>query len=151
MKNKSGSKIVNLFKKIFNVRAWADWDRMKRLTLSIFSSSKRLFIIDEATTKETFLQAQKRLHLSASQLLARQQGLSRLAYLMLVMAIGLLGYAFYQAIYGSIQAMVVSLVVMGIALVLAFRYHFWSFQIRQRKLGCSVREWFRVGILGEKL
>ena len=37
-----------------------------------------------------------------------------------------------------------------IALVLAFRYHFWYFQMKQHKLGCTFNEWYRQGLLGEK-
>jgi intracellular multiplication protein IcmV len=55
----------------------------------------------------------------------------------------------YQLFYGSYQAAIVSFIILWIALVLAFRYHFWYFQIKNRKLGCTVYEWYR-GLLGDK-
>jgi intracellular multiplication protein IcmV len=51
---------------------------------------------------------------------------------------------------GSIKAFIVSLVVTLIALILAYRYHFWYFQMKQRKLGCTFSEWYKQGLFGEK-
>ena len=69
---------------------------------------------------------------------------------MLLSACLIFVYAGYQFFYGSIKAFIVSLVVMLIALVLAFRYHFWYFQIKQRKLGCTFNEWYRRINRGER-
>ena len=120
------------------------------MTLGIKRALTLLFIPQSPTQTETFKAAVKRLGLSEQDLVIKQQGLMRLVVLMLVLALGLLGYTVYQGIYGSILGVVVSLVLTLIALVMAFRYHFWWFQIKHRKLGCSLREWFHRGVLGEK-
>ena len=70
--------------------------------------------------------------------------------MMVVLAVLILMYSVYLFIEGGHKGGIVALVVMFIALVLAFRYHFWYFQIKQRKLGCTIQEWFNHGLKGIK-
>lgn len=150
MKKRFGSRIGRVVTQIINVRFWFDWDRMKAFTIALKNGIKRMFVPQEAITSESFEAAKKRLNLTDTELLAKQKALFRLSLVMLVAAFLLLGYSGYQLFYGSTKAFIVSLVVMMISLVLAFRYHFWYFQIKHRKLGCTINEWYRQGILGEK-
>lgn len=150
MKKKSGSRIGKVFNQIINVRSWADWDRMKVFALYLGNGFMRLFVPQEATVTESFEDAMKRLNLNEADLLAKQKALYRLSIVMLVAASAILIYSGYQLFYGSFKATLISLVVLMIALVLAFRYHFWYFQIKNRKLGCTFDEWYKKVILGEK-
>ncbi|CEG55846.1 type IVB secretion system protein IcmV [Legionella fallonii] len=150
MKKKSGSRIGRVITRIINIRFWFDWDRMKAFTVALKNGIKRMFVPQQAVTSESFNAAKTRMHLSDAELLSKQNALFRLSILMLAVAILLLGYGGYQIFYGSLKAVIVSLVVTLIALVLAFRYHFWYFQIKHRKLGCTFNEWYRQGLLGEK-
>jgi intracellular multiplication protein IcmV len=61
---------------------------------------------------------------------------------MIVAALLLFAYMTYEIYFGYFLGALLSLVVAFLALALAFRYHFWFFQIKQRRLGCSVSEWF---------
>ncbi|HAT1819682.1 TPA: type IV secretion protein IcmV [Legionella pneumophila] len=150
MKKKSGSRIVRVFTRIINVRKWFDWDRMRSLTLYLVNGIKRLFIPQEPTHVESFDEAAKKLKLSEADLVIKQKALLRLSIIMVIAAFVIFIYTGYQFLYGSWKATIISLVVVMIALVLAFRYHFWYYQIKQRKLGCTVKEWYRQGLLGEK-
>ncbi len=150
MKKKEGTRIGRIFKSIINIRSWLDWDRLKAFTLYLTTGFKRLFVPQQNTGTESFEAAKSRLKLSDAELLIKQNALLRLSIVMLVFAVMVLGYVGYQFMYGSLKAGFISLVVTFIALVLAFRYHFWYYQIKHRKLGCTVKEWFRHGILGEK-
>lgn len=150
MKNYSGSRIGRLLTQIFNFRAWFDWDRLKSFTLYLLQGIKKLFVPQRPTESESFEAAQKRLNLTEQDLLKRQKGLLRVSIFMLLFAIFFFGYAIYHFIYLQLLGGILSLVVMTIALVLAFRYHFWYFQIKKRKLGCSIHEWFRQGLMGDK-
>lgn len=150
MKKRSESKIVKLLGRILNVKMWFDWDRMKWYTLYLLNGFKKLFVPEKDIETESFDEATNKLDINDASLLAKQNALFRLSILMLIVAFGILGYAGYQLFYGSFKAMLVSLVVTFIALTLAFRYHFWYFQIKSRKLGCTFDEWFRQGLLGEK-
>jgi len=147
---KKKSRVVKVASRIINVRKWADWDRMKSFTVYLGSGFKRMFVPDKGTANESFKEAMSRLKLNDADLLVKQKALFRLSVLMVIVASLIFGYAGYQLFYGSIKAFLISLVVMSISLVLAFRYHFWYFQIKRRKLGCTLDEWYRQGILGEK-
>lgn len=147
---KSRSRTVRILKSIFKIRQWVDWERMKGFTRYLVVGFKRFFIPQPAARAESFKVAKARFNLSEAELLARQKGLLRLSILMILMAIGLLAYCIYHLFLTNFLASFLSFVVMLIALVLAFRYHFWYFQIKEQKLGCTIQEWFREGVMGEK-
>ncbi len=150
MKKKSDSKILKLISNIFNVRYWFDWERVKSFSLYIYEGIKQLFVPQQANKAESFDDAVHKLNLNDANLLAKQKALFRLSILMVIIAGLIFSYAGYQLFYGSFKAVIVSLVVSLIALTLAFRYHFWYYQIKNQKLGCTFNEWFRQGLLGEK-
>ena len=150
MKKQQGSRIVNVFTRIFNVRSWVDFDRTKSFTLYLVNGFKKMFVPQKNDSGETFEEAVSRLNISEKELQDRKSALYRLSLLMSAAAILIFGYAIYHVFYGSYRAVIISLVVMLIALALAFRYHFWYFQIKERKLGCTMQEWYRKGLLGDK-
>lgn len=143
MKNKSRSRTGSIIRSVFNLRLWTDWDRMRTFTLYLLRGIKKFFVPETTTDVETFDEAQKRLNLSEADLISRRKALYRTSLLMLVFALFFLGYAIYHFMLLQMLGGWLSLVVMLIALVLAFRYHFWYFQIKERKLGCSIQEWVR--------
>lgn len=160
MKKKSNSRFARVLGRIFNIRTWFDWERMKVFTLYVGHALKNLFMIDTGDTKkkpvenlpltESFASAQRSFKLSEADLLIQQKSLFRLSLLMAFIALLIFIYSFYHFIYGTVLAGLISLVVMMIALALSFRYHFWYYQIKTRQLGCSISEWFKKGLLGEK-
>ena len=150
MKKKSGSRIGRLIGQIFNVRLWFDWDRMKSYSQYIATGARGVFVPQQSTKSESFEAAKKRLNLTDEDLLIRQKGLLRVSILMVICAAFVFAYSIYHLYYYSIKGGLVSLVVMFLALTLAFRYHFWYFQIKERKLGCSINEWFKQCIMGDK-
>lgn len=152
MKKKSGSRIVRFFSRIINIRRWFDWDRTKSFTIALKNAIKFLFVPQEVSTTsiESFDTAVNKLNLTDEELLVKQNSLYRLSLLMLSIAVLIFIYSLYQLFYGSFKAFGVSLVVTSIGLTLAFRYHFWYFQVKHKKLGCTFNEWYRQGLLGEK-
>ncbi|QMT58960.1 type IVB secretion system protein IcmV [Legionella sp. PC997] len=147
---KKQSRIGNLLRRIINVRRWFDWDRMKAFTLYLVNGFKRLFVPQKKVQGESFDDAVKHLNLTDESILSKQKSLFRLSIIMVFAALLIMGYAVFQLFYGSLKAFLVSIVVTLIALVLAFRYHFWYYQIKNRKLGCTFNEWYRKGLLGGK-
>lgn len=148
MEKKHYSRTGRFITRIFNIRAWSDYDRTKANTVYVGRSIKNLFILRPPGQEESFEQAQKRLGLSEQDLLEKQKALLRLSIIMCVGALALCVYALYNFYTLNLKSGFISLVVMSIALVLAFRYHFWFFQIKQRKLGCSIQEWIHQGLRG---
>ena len=151
MKNqRPKNRTVSVFKRIFDVKTWSDWNRMKSFTVYLKDGFKKFFVPQEIEARETFEQAKIRLNLSDKDLLSRQRGLLHLSILMVVFAVGLFIYFIYQLFQLHFLAASLSIIIVLIALVLAVRYHFWYFQIKKRKLGCTLREWYKQGLLGEE-
>lgn len=144
MKIKKSTRLIGIIKRTFNVHAWLDVDRVKSATTDIGQAMKGIFVPKRSKKPaESFEDAMERMHLTNKDLAEKGAALFRLSMLMLLVAILILGYAGYELYYGAYKATIVSLAVSLIALALAFRYHFWSFQIKVRKLGCSLGEWYR--------
>ncbi|MBA2650212.1 MAG: type IV secretion protein IcmV [Legionella sp.] len=136
-------KFKRIFFGIFKISRWLDWARVKAGSKYFYRSTKEIISPQVGKKQESFNSAVHTYKLNDQELHIKQQALLRLSLLMLSFATLILGYAVYQFIFGTIHAGLLSLVVMGIALVLAFRYHFWYFQIKQRKLGCTFQEWVK--------
>jgi intracellular multiplication protein IcmV len=149
MKNQNKSRTGSLIKKIFNIRWWIDYDRLHGFAAYISETAKKYLVPKSKSEGESFNTAIKRLHLTENDLLKKQKALWRLSLLMLIIAFFLFTYVGYLLFYGTIKALIVSFVVMCMALILAFRYHFWYFQIKERKLGCTLKEWYQF-LLGGK-
>ncbi len=153
-KKKKELRIVKIFKNIFNVRFWLDYDRLHTFFKYVGSSLKTMFVPQKRKAKpndhESFNKAVLNLNLSEKNLLAKQKNLYLTSVLLSGMAVLLILYTGYLLVYGSYQGAVVGLSVTLITSTLAFRYHFWYFQIKNKKLGCSFREWFNQGLLGKK-
>lgn len=146
-----GSRSQRMITRFFNFRAWADWDRSKAITQYFLGVFERLLIPKKLTLKRkaaSFDTVVAKFNLNETELQARARGLLRLSYILSFMAFVLFCYTGYQIVYGSLKAVLISLIEMIVAAVLAFRYHFWHFQIHQRKLGCSVKEWFQTSFIG---
>ncbi|MFC3909586.1 type IVB secretion system protein IcmV [Legionella dresdenensis] len=151
MKKQSGLRTVALLKAIFDFRRWIDYERIRAFSLYLLGGFKKMFIPSPQNkgNAQSFEQAAAAQKLTEEDITARQAGLYRLAILMILMAILVFGYTVFQLINENYKATLISMIVGFIALVLAFRYHFWYFQLKKRKLGCSLREWYRQGLLGE--
>lgn len=150
MKKLANSRIGLILGRILNFRAWLDFDRIKSYTSYLLNAFKRIFIPQPPQKGESFKAASSRFELSKQDLENKQIALFRLSILMCAIGAGIFAYAIYHLFYGSYRAALVSLVIALIALALAFRYNFWYFQIKKRKLGCSVEEWYKQSIRGDK-
>lgn len=149
MKNKA-QRTANVIKNAFNFRKWSDWDRTQASMQFLERSFKRFFVPQSQVANETFEEACTRLHLSEVDIEKKKGSLWRMTILMLTVGALLLCYGIYQLIFGSYLGLCLSLLVVVISIVMAFRYHFWYFQMKEHKLGCSFNEWYRRGLWGEK-
>lgn len=150
MKKKPGARTLSVFGRIFNVRAWLDFDRMKSYTGYLANGFRKMFVPQQKEAEESFDEATVRLNLSEKDLEKRRTSLYRLSLFMCGAALLIFAYGVYHLFNGGYRAAIISLAVMLIALALAFRYHFWYFQIRERKLGCTLQEWYKKGLMGGK-
>ncbi|WP_367606414.1 type IVB secretion system protein IcmV [Legionella sp. W05-934-2] len=153
MQKRKQSRIRSIFGRVFNFRYWVDYDRLKGYSLYLWNGFKRFFVPQNqqgAGSQMQFDKAIKEMNLSEADLKSREVALIRMSRLMAILAGFIFLYSFYHLFYGSLQAAFLCYSVTLIAVALAFRYHFWYFQIKERKLGCSFSQWFREGLLGQK-
>ena len=144
--SKPKSKFQKFRHAVFNVRAWSDWDRSQSISMYFLSIIRKLFVLQTRVASDedkTFSDVALSLNLTEDDLKSKAISLKRLCYIMIFTAICFYSYAMYQLIYGGILAVILSFVLMFVSLAVAFRYHFWYFQIAHRKLGCSLGEWFK--------
>lgn len=147
-------KIVSGIKKVakpfVDIPAWSGYEQLKESAKSISSNVKDLFVPKSAQRIETFEEAMKRLNLTEADLIARQKEFKRLIIIFSVLGFAVLGYTFYliwdRAFWGGMASFGLTVLIFSYS----FRYHFWLFQIRQRKLGCTLREWLDSGFMGDK-
>ena len=112
---------------------------------------KGLFRVSPPKSKANFQAVLKQYNISEATLKRRQRGFLHLTILSALSLVLMLSYVTYLLIAGSYRGAMVGTGVSGLLLSMTFRYHFWYFQIQQRRLGCSFNEWFQQGILGRKL
>lgn len=148
MAERKAKKNREFLKRVFNFRAWLDAVRVQGWAIYFTQGAKRMFIPRAPESGESFAVAIKRMQLTDEDLLAREKSLLRLCYFMLLVALMIGAYAVYHLLSLQLMPFLVSFAIMLIPIVLAFRYHFWAFQIRQRKLGCSVDEWYQATFRG---
>lgn len=138
----------NVAGKLVDVRVdkWMSWDyisetsdRFKILLLDIFIPKK-------ATHAETFEEALERLELTEDDLEQRKIEFTRLFYFFVVLSIIIIVYGLYLAIFSSLIPALIAFCLSLYTLTQAFRFHFWLFQIKNRKLGCTVKEWFNAKV-----
>ena len=112
--------------------------------------ARGFFTIPKTEQRESFEQAMRRMHLSEADLSARHKQFMQQFFIFLLGSLGLLLYSIYLfAELALIPATIVLLMAM-IFVIYAFRAHFWAFQIKHKKLGCSWQEWWENKTTEEK-
>ena len=134
----------NLASKVFDVRVdkWMSIPYLKEVTGRTGSLVKSLVVPKKATRKETFEQALERLNITEADLIQRQKEFTRLVYVFLSIAAVIISYAIYMIIKGYAIVGLIALCLSLYTLSQAFHFHFWLFQMKNRKLGCTLTEWF---------
>jgi intracellular multiplication protein IcmV len=136
------------FKKTFgtglNPKQWVGSDQLKKdsktlakMVGSVLKRSKKA-----AKTKETFEEAVSRFNLTPDDIKKRMKSAKEIVMILLVASAFLVVYAVYQWFFlGHFIAGFTCLILTVLTLSYAFREHFHLFQMRQRRLGCSYKEW----------
>lgn len=129
-------------KTFFNPSAWLSLDSLKTNTGVVKNILQDAFKIPQATTEETFEEALKRFGLNEDDLKHIDENYLMFAYFFLALSVICFLFAFYLLfMHYSISGWLLALVSSALFAGQAFRYHFWHFQIKHRKLGCTIKEW----------
>lgn len=95
----------------------------------------------KATYSETFEEALKRLELTEADLLQRQKEFSQLFYFFMTLSLVIMFYGLFLAFTSTMAATLIAFCLSLYTFSQAFRFHFWLFQLKNRKLGCTIKEW----------
>ncbi len=104
--------------------------------------------VDQPEFEESFEQAKTRLELSDTQLKDAKSSYLRLALFYLFFAFCMIGYALYLLAHDQVLAVMMCVPILMVLLAFFFRHHFWYTQIKQERLGMSVKQWFLSLIFG---
>lgn len=132
---------------------WAGTDHLKEnasviknLARSIFRRNKG----EDAGRVESFEQALQRLGMSEQDLQKRMNNSKIIVAFAGSLAFLVFLYMFYMFLHHSVLSGIVCLVLTIVLLSYAVREHFNLFQMRQRRLGCTLKEWFNYTVKGSK-
>jgi intracellular multiplication protein IcmV len=139
-------KIKGFVKKRFNPARWLSLPEITRSASHIVDMVKVLLSLKKPNSKrvETFLEAQARLHVSDSQLADRHKSLRFASKCYFFLGFLVLLYAYHLVFNsGVVAGGLCTSTVSGPLFALSFKNSFNAYQIRRRRLGCTVEEWFR--------
>lgn len=138
------SKIKATAKFLFDVPAWIGTDNIKQSTSWLSQLIQRTFRVRHPSTlgqQETFADAMKRMGVSAEDLPGRAKRFLWLSLMFLILSIGSLFYLAYLWSRSSWIVVLAAFVVFCLFSVRSYFYGLWYFQIKQKRLDCSFKEW----------
>lgn len=130
------------FSPFVNVTGWLGLRNITSGIDGIKTMGRDFFVPQAAEHAETFEEAAHRLGLNRQALARKEREFMRLACIFVTFSVAILFYAVYLAWTGMVFAFILAFIVSCLALVYAFRFHFWWFQVKHRKLGCTLQEWY---------
>lgn len=143
MKFRVGAIVKSSLRSVVDVPAWIGFNWLKGNTLGLiqFARSTIKEQFPKAERDESFEQAIERMNLTEEDLKVRLQSLTRDSYIyvaFIAMSIAYMFYLFWNThFFAGILTYLVSMAFMA----KWAKARFWIFQIKQRKLGCTVSEW----------
>lgn len=137
------------FKPFVNVHEWLGLRNLAMMTRGLVTTISAVFSPRKIERTESFEEAIKRLNLTPQDLKEKQNSFFKIALSMGALGAICLIYMLYLLWSGFLGAGLIAFVVALIIFAYAFRFHFWYFQLKNKKLGCTVKEWLDAKVSGE--
>lgn len=128
-------------KSLVDFPRWMGWLQIKDSAKELRNLAKVVMSPEAAKHRETFDEAVKRLGLTDKDI---QQQVARhlwMFFIFISMTVLLLTYSIYLLITQRYQGFLLGTFVGVLASSFAFREHFYYFQIKTRRLGCTFQDW----------
>jgi len=136
-------------KTFFNPRGWFGYDNIKSQVQNTLDLTNTLFVEPELKHPETFRNAIARLRLTDEELHQKEKRFLIYSAVFVALAVVTIITGIWLLIHhGTIAGFVLAIPTAALFLANAFRFHFWAFQIKHRKLGCTFNEWLSGKING---
>ena len=148
---KKQSQTGKLLRSIFNPRVWMDYDQVRDSTKYLKDGIENIYTLKEKVRgDQSFEEAIREQGIDPDHIELQKKSLLRISLFMVVISIGVFIYAALHLVNKNFHASAASFVIFLVVLSMAFRYHFWYYQLKAKRLGCTVREWFICGVCGAK-
>ncbi len=136
----------------FNAKRWVGMDQIKRSGGTVKDLYADLYKKkgDEVPRKETFEECVQRYGLSEKDIQKKMKIFQLLAVGFFIGSFFVFAYTVFLFSTGMFLAGMVSLMLTFLLWAYAFREHFNYYQMKQRRLGCTVQEWFSSIVKGNK-
>ena len=93
--------------------------------------------------KESFEQAKKRMNLTEEAIQRRTKETYITGWIYFLISLGLLAYAIILALRPLFLGALLCAVLSILGSILALRESLWYMQLKKRKIGCTLKQWFR--------
>lgn len=134
-----------------DVDKWFNWQGFKKMNnfyaeaANDVSKSLKDLKEDADTKKDTlsFDEAMKAKNIDEHELeVIKKQLATMITIFLMVSLLGFI-YGIYVLLLGNVLGFIISMSVTLYGLAQTFKYHFWMFEIKNRKLGCTFKEWLQ--------
>ncbi len=130
-------------KTFFNPLGWIGYNELKSYNKIIWANLKDIGTAPTPERTETFEAAMQRLNVTEADVNRVSEIYVFYAiFFVIIAAFAFIGAFIFLIGYGKFSAFILALACVAILLCYAFRFHFWHFQIKHRKLGCTFAEWW---------
>lgn len=128
----------------FRVNRWLGTNRIKGSAKSVKEIATTLFDNEKAEEVKNlnFEECLKHYNMTEADLELRMKQAKKWVAFCLATTVLAFGYMFYEFHANELIATFVCFMIGVLTIAYAFREHFNLFQMRQRRLGCTVSEWF---------
>ena len=135
--------LLKISRKTFiNPRGWIDYDSLRDQNRTIWGILRTTFTPDRPEREETFEQAKKRLNLSDEDIETTEKNYQFYAIIFAILGILCFIYSFYLVIeHFTFTGLLLGLAATALFLSQAFKYDFWCMQLKNRKLGLTIKQW----------
>lgn len=130
-----------LFKSMINVKGWVGYNDLKNHSTAIGRMVKTGFKPQQAAYQETFEEAMNRLNLSEADIQRMYSRYQLQFYLFIGGAILGALYTLHLFWNGHLFAGLLALILVCLMVFVGCAGSFYAFQIKQKKLGCTIQEW----------
>lgn len=124
-----------------NVKFWSDYERLHSGYSAISRMFQTLFIPKKAQKIQSLEEVMHQYRLNAHDIVKKQQAFWRLTMIMLIVSSLIFCYAIYHLMHHRYHVALLTGSILLIPLALAFRYHFWYYQLKSQRLGCTFTQW----------
>jgi intracellular multiplication protein IcmV len=135
--------VLKVSRKTFvNPSAWLGVDGIKSTFSAVVALVIGVFRRPEVGEPETFEEAMQRREVTEDDIKSMITNYLTYAYLFVCCGVATVVFAFYLLFFHfTLSGWLLAMASSALFFAQAFKFHFWAFQLQQRKLGCTFAEW----------